>query len=93
MEKMENNGENSGPLTLLPVDPLNGCNTDARANYTVSTVLADISYSTVVKHFLPLGQVPYNCKNTARVAYVGIEYIVIHITTKLRSKVFSLESL
>ena len=33
MEKMENNGENSGPLTSLPVDRLNGaaCNADARA--------------------------------------------------------------
>ena len=33
MEK-ENNGENSGPLTSLPVDRLNGgdCNTDAHAN-------------------------------------------------------------
>ena len=34
MKKMENNGENSGPLTLLPVDRLNGaaCNADALAN-------------------------------------------------------------
>ena len=34
-EKMkENNGENSGPLTSLPVDRLNGddCNAAARAN-------------------------------------------------------------
>ena len=33
--RMENNGENSGPLTLLPVDCQNAaaCNADARANF------------------------------------------------------------
>jgi len=33
MEKMENNGENSDPLTLLPVNRLTAtdCNTDAHA--------------------------------------------------------------
>ena len=34
MEKMENNGENSGPLTSLPVNRPNSgtCNADARAS-------------------------------------------------------------
>ena len=35
MEKMENNGENSGPLTSLQVDRLTAtdCNAAARANF------------------------------------------------------------
>ena len=36
---MENNGENSGPLTLLPVDRLTAtdCNADARAKIDIMT--------------------------------------------------------
>ena len=35
MEKIENNGENSGPLTSLPVDRLTAtdCNAATRANF------------------------------------------------------------
>ena len=41
MEKMENNGENSGPLTSLPVDrpTATDCNAAARANIAILSCL------------------------------------------------------
>ena len=40
---MENNGENSGSLTSLPVDRLTatGCNADARSNYILHIMYYD----------------------------------------------------
>ena len=48
MEKMENNGENSGPLTSLPVDRLTAtdCNAAARAKKSALNMFQSVEIKT-----------------------------------------------
>ena len=64
--KKEKNGKNSGPLTSLPVDRLNGtaCNADARAKIMAEIVATNIVASQPTATPTARANIPHPIRNT-----------------------------
>ena len=96
-KKMENNGENSGPLTSLPVSRLTAtdCNAAARANFSVITRLSRCEHLdslVIIEQYCDIYSFLYNKETMISNPGQAQQTKDMYLKRKGRSQVLLLES-